>query len=78
MSVVPTVAVAVMYAFVPAVRVGSDAFCVACAGVTIGTNTNIPDSASRASMVPELTLLRYIEDVFKYVFGVGRSDCVYK
>jgi len=59
------------------VIVGRLAF-VACADVAMGTNTNIPDSASNASIVPELNLLIYIEDVFKYVFNSGRFECVYK
>jgi len=45
---------------------------VACTGAAMGTSTSIPDSASNASIVPELNLLRYIEDVFKYIF-VGRG-----
>ena len=50
---------------------------VAFAGTTAGTRNSIPDSASKASIVPELNLLKYIEDVF-IIFMAGRSKSVYK
>jgi hypothetical protein len=59
-SVLPVVAEPVMYTVTPGVRVGMLAFCEACTGTARGTRNSIPDSASRASIVPELNLLKYI------------------
>ena len=64
-------------AFGVVVRVGRLAFCVACTGTASGTKNSIPDSASKASIVPELNLLKYIDDVF-IIFRAGRSESVYK
>jgi len=50
--------------------VGRLAFVVACAGAANGTRNRIPDSASNASIVPELNLLRYIDDVFNRRMGM--------
>jgi hypothetical protein len=57
--------------------VGRLASCVACTGAASGTRNSIPDSASNASIVPELNLLKYIEDVF-IIFERGVSQLVYK
>jgi len=64
-------------AFGVVVRVGRLAFCVACTGTASGTRNSIPDCASKASIVPELNLLKYIDDVF-IIFRAGRSESVYK
>ncbi|MGA2663709.1 MAG: hypothetical protein ABSF83_02020 [Nitrososphaerales archaeon] len=64
-------------AFGVAERVGRLALPAACAGTASGTRNSIPDSASIASIVPELNLLKYIEDVF-IIFRGGRMETLYK
>ena len=56
--------------------VGRLGFCVACAGTASGTRNSIPDSASSASIVPELNLLKYIEDVFIFSEQVARNHYI--
>ena len=76
-NVVPTKPTVVMYEVGVAVNVGRLAFCAACAGTARGTKNSIPDSASNASIVPELNFVKYIEDVF-IIFERGRWESVYK
>ncbi|MGD0636998.1 MAG: hypothetical protein ABSA72_03035 [Nitrososphaerales archaeon] len=78
LSDVATPAAPVMKAVGVEVRVGRLAFGVpACTGAASGTRKSIPDSASNASIVPELNLLKYIVDVF-IIFEGGRLKSVYK
>jgi hypothetical protein len=56
--------------------VGRLAFPAACAGTANGTKNSIPESASNASIVPELNLLKYIEDVFIFSEQVTRNQYI--